>query len=276
MLMVLIVGFVPYIYSVNNPNPMNTFLVICKIRTYIGQSLAMMYRWLMTMACIDRYIISSRNFHLRKYTSSRNACSIIITIIIICLLLPMHNLIFFVIKRMGCVPSDLIYIVYYSTFTFIFGGFLPILIMTISVILIRSNLVSKQARRYHNVSHENSKLENRSLNERDDQIILMLYLQILVYIILNIPWMIYLLYSIYLYSKKNPTINEIIIRRIVHYLMEILVYMYPTLSFYIYTLTSKRFRNELSRLILTCGNRSKRNSQLGHQGQLEIPLTEKL
>jgi hypothetical protein len=262
MLIALIVGFVPHIYSVNHPNPTTTILIICKTRSYIGQSLAMMYRWLMTMACIDRYIISSNNINLRKYANPNIAYSIIIKILIICILLPVHNLIFLVARRGWCMYSNSAVAIYHSLFTFILGGFLPVLIMTVSVIQIRSNFVSRQARRSLTITFEKEKVKTRLLSERDDQIIVMLYLQIIFYIIFNIPWMIYLLYGSYLYIKKNLSIDRIIIERFLTYLIEISIYIYPTLSFYIYTLTSGRFRRKLCHLILTCGNRSENNSQL--------------
>jgi hypothetical protein len=61
--------------------------------------------------------------------------------------------------------------------------------------------------------------------------------------------MIFLLYGPYGQRVKNKSINRIIIEKFSRYLTEIIVYLYPTLSFYIYTLTSRTFRNALSHLI---------------------------
>ena len=76
------------------------------------------------MACIDRYMISSKNVYLRKFSNPRMAYRIIIKILIICILFPIHNLIFLELKAGVCLPSSTAIAAYHSYFTFIFGGFL--------------------------------------------------------------------------------------------------------------------------------------------------------
>jgi hypothetical protein len=119
--------------------------------------------------------------------------------------------------------------------------------MIISAILIRSNLASKQARLQRNIIRKNPKIV--LLNSRDHQVLVMLFIQVIIYIFTIIPWMIFLLYGPYGQRVKNKSINRIIIEKFCRYLTEIIVYLYPTLSFYIYTLTSRTFRNALSHLI---------------------------
>lgn len=58
MLGTLCFGIIPYAYAGYHPNPITTISLFCKIRAYAGQYLTMLYRWLMTMACIDRYMLS--------------------------------------------------------------------------------------------------------------------------------------------------------------------------------------------------------------------------
>jgi hypothetical protein len=250
MMIALIIGLVPHIYSVNYPSPFHRISILCKIRGYLGQSVVMMFRWLMTMACIDRFMLSSNDVYLREIANPRIAHSIIIKIVIICLILPVHNLIVLDMVNGFCIPTNRAFMLYYALFAVTFAGFLPILIMTICAILIHSNLASKRARRQRNIYQENEKGEVRLLRTRDHQVLLMLFIQIIVYIISIIPWSIFLLYGIYLYSiNNNRSINRIIIDNFLLYLTEIFVYLYPTLSFYIYTLTSQTFRSELVNII---------------------------
>src|SRR5690349_6153055 len=88
MLIALFVGFVPHIYAADHPDPTDTIVVFCKIRGYVSQSLTMMYRWLMTMACIDRYMVSSDKVYLREFANPRIAYSIVIKLLMICIIFP--------------------------------------------------------------------------------------------------------------------------------------------------------------------------------------------
>jgi hypothetical protein len=249
MLISLIAGLSPHIYAIDHPNPTETIDVFCKIRGYTGQSSTMMYRWLMTMACIDRYMISSENVYLRELANPRIAYSIIVKILTICIIVPIHNLLFLDTHRGWCVFPTSALSFYHCVFTFTFGALLPILIMIISCILIRSNLALKQARRYRNISRKNENRTIRLLSTRDHQVLFMLFIQVIVYILSTIPWMIFLLYGPYSYHIRNRSMNRFMIEKFLKYLAEICIYLYPTLSFYIYTLTSHTFRGALVNII---------------------------
>jgi hypothetical protein len=188
----------------------------------------------------------------------------VIKIAIICIILPVHNLFFLDVLSGFCICITAAFLFYHSLFTFILGGFLPILIMIISVVLIRSNLALKHARRHHNIRRKTVKKRVRFLCARDHQVLLMLFIQVITYIISTIPWMTFLLYATYAYNINNKSINRLMIEIFVMYLTEIIVYLYPILSFYIYTLTSKTFRNELVNIIskvFICKDRSQHVAQ---------------
>jgi hypothetical protein len=250
MIITLIMGFVPHIYASHHLNPADTIIVFCKIRGYTNQSFGMMYRWFMTMACVDRCIVSSNNVYLRQFSNPRMAYSIVIKIFIIWIILPLHNLVFLNIKSNLCRNSTTAFAIYHSLFTFTFGGILPLLVMIISIILIRCNLASKRARRQRNIYyHQNEDATVRLLSSRDQQVFIMLFIQIGFYVVSTIPWMIFLLYASNTRYIINKSIDRIGIEIFVKYLAEIIAYMYPTLSFYIYTLTSHSFRSELINII---------------------------
>jgi hypothetical protein len=252
MTITISVGFPPHIYSINPPHVAERISILCKIRGYLAQSSTMMYRWFMAMACIDRYIASSNNVYLRQFSNPRMAYSIVIKIFIIWIILPLHNLIFLDIKSDLCINSTTAFAIYHSLFTFTFGGILPLLIMIISIILIRCNLASKRARRKRSIHHYRTENETvRFLNIRDQQVLIMLFIQLGFYIISTIPWLVFLIYASYTRRIMNKSIDQIVTERFFRYLTEIIILMYPTLSFYIYTLTSHTFRGELVNIIRT-------------------------
>ena len=264
MMVTVTVGFSPHIYSIDSPHPGDKYTIFCKIRGYMAQSSTMMYRWFICMACIDRCIASSDNVNLREFSNPRIASSVIMKIIIIWSILCLHNLFFLDIKSNVCTNSRTVFAVYHGLFTMIFGGFLPLLIMIVSIIFIRYNLASKRARRRRNTYRPDEDESVRLLNARDQQVLLMLFIQVGFYIISTIPWIIFIIYSSQTRQILNKSINRIVIERFVRYLTEIIILMYPSLSFYIYTLTSHTFRSELVDIIyrlFTSRNRSQHDSR---------------
>ncbi|CAF1394808.1 unnamed protein product [Adineta steineri] len=82
MIVSLLFGLLPNIYSGYYVNLITTVCSICKIRFYITQSSTMTYRWFLTIACIDRY------------AQSHIAYRVVICVTIIWIVLPIHNLIY--------------------------------------------------------------------------------------------------------------------------------------------------------------------------------------
>jgi len=212
----------------------------------------------MTMACIDRYTLSSKSIRLRAFAKPRIAYHIVLINVIVWFVLPVHNLIFLVVSAGNICGFPLVAaIIYHSIFTTILGGLLPPLIMIICAVLIGYNLASKQERRQRNMPSQTNQQPVASLNARDHQALIMLFVQVFFYILSTTPWTIDLLYTAFT-RQINKSTNRLLIESFVGYLTEVIVCIYPTISFYIYTLTSKTFRQELVKImhfIITGGNR---------------------
>ncbi|CAF0870981.1 unnamed protein product [Adineta ricciae] len=259
MMFGLLLGLIPHVYSTYYSNPVDKQSIPCKFRGYFSQSFTMMYRWLMTMACIDRYFSSSLNSHLRSLTNQRLANRIITIVILLWIILPLHNLYFLDIKDGLCTITRINFAIYHSFFTFSTGGLFPPLIMIVFIKLIHRNLVLKRKHRQRNVSQRRKSSTFRLLYSRDHQVLLMLFVQVAFYILTTIPWMIFILYFSLTYHPGSITTNRQIIQKFLRYFTEILLYLYPTLSFYVYTLTSKTFRRQFLNFI--CSSICNRNQQ---------------
>ncbi|CAF1389214.1 unnamed protein product, partial [Adineta steineri] len=82
---------------------------------------------------------------------------------------------------------------------------------------------------------------------RDIQVLALLLTQVFLYIIATTPLMIWLFYNaITLTTTKS--MNRLVIERFVGVMIELLVYCYPVLACYMYTMSSRTFRMELLRL----------------------------
>ncbi|CAF1212915.1 unnamed protein product [Rotaria sordida] len=182
----------------------------------------------------------------------------ILMIVIIWFVLPIHNLIY----NTGNVnASNLSYhaplLYYHSIFTLTAGCLLPASIMIICAFLTHHNLVLKRKRRQliiaqHVGTHNDVRDQER---KRDRQVLLLLVVQVVVFIITIIPLMTSHFYNATTLNIKNRSIERITIERFAAYLSSLSVYLFPTLSFYLYTMTSSMFRNELKKLmrfILRC------------------------
>lgn len=240
MLLALCIGIIPLMYAFNHPSPYNTISSFCKARNYLLQISAMMYRWLMVGACIDRYMHTSKNHATRRLMNIKITRIIIVLTVCFWLILPFHQAVWTDVINDVCVFTNSIVGIYSGFFTMILGGILPTLFMLAFALLIKHNL----AVRYRDLHRP---YQERNGNSRDQQAIIMLFVQVGIYFISNLPWTIGLVYTaITRYMMKSP--EHILIETFLKYLAEHNWYMYPVLSFYMYTLTSKTFRRELLKM----------------------------
>jgi len=249
MLVTLSFGSIPNAYAAYHPNPVNTKSSFCKIRSYAAQSSGFIYRWLIVMACMDRYMSSSDSIRLRGWANSRIAYRVVIINVIIWIILPVHTLVFLEIWESICGFPLVIVSIYHSIFTIVLGSLLPLSIMTICAVLIRSNLASKRVRRQHNIGQQNKEQAVRLLLVRDQQAFVMLFVQVICFSLSAMPFAIFLLYNSCTREVTNKSTDRIAIELFLRYITEIITYIYPTLSFYMYTLVSPTFRQQLIKSI---------------------------
>ncbi|CAF1479532.1 unnamed protein product [Adineta steineri] len=249
MLIAMCFGLMPRVYSVYYPDPINTINAFCKTRIYFGQCSALIYRWLLTMACIDRYTSSTTNARIRWFANVRIAYRVVLITTMILILFSIHNLFYRTINKDLCILSSVGSIVYNTIYVTTLGGVIPPLIMIICAVLIRNNLRNKRERRRTNAPLGNEDPSVRILQIRDQQTLVMLFVQIIFYILLMLPWTIFIVYSAFTSKIKHKTNNRIVIDLFIEYATETLGYAYSTLSFYLYTLTSHTFRQKLLKII---------------------------
>ncbi|CAF1229236.1 unnamed protein product [Adineta steineri] len=235
-----------YLYTLDNVDPLG-IAVICKLRFYIVQSTAMMYRWCLTIACFDRYALSSADVRLRKFANVKIARRVVVAIILIWLVLTLHIPIFYnTINHICIIYNNIFASLYHSAFLTLTGCIIPISCMAICTLLIHRNLTLKRQRRQQNApkAKENEKLQSR----RDQQVLIMLLVQMIFYSITIIPLMtMYFYNAITIYLSK--TLARIIIERFALFIAEMINFLFPVCSFYLYTMASHMFRVELKAML---------------------------
>ena len=217
----------------------------------------MMYRWCLTAACFDRYALTSFNARLRNFAAVHIAYRVIPVIIIVWLVLPIQTLVLFNLRGGQCgILYDVGMSLYFSSYTIITGTILPVSIMIVCAILIRRNLALKRQRRRqlrNNEQNNNGHWERI----RDRQVFAMLLFQTLVFVVTQTPWMILFFYTAVTISIINKSANRVAIEQFIDFIANMILLLFPALSFCLYTLASRTFRDELLKL-LRCPVRRRR------------------
>jgi len=239
-LLTLIIGIGPPLYSLNHPNPQIQSLSFCKIRGYLFQISLMLSRWYVAFACIDRYALTSEKVRLRNFASKKIAHRVIVIIILFWSIICSHRLIFYEIQGNICgIVTNMGAALYHSAYVIIGGGILPTMIMITCACFIRRNLSHKQQRRIQFSSMRNVE------NSFDQQVLKILFIQIICYIIFIIPQMGNLVFNTISVTIPNRSSDHLAIEQFVTFIAEFMLYLFPVTSFYLYTLNSRTFRKEL-------------------------------
>jgi hypothetical protein len=242
-LLTLFIGIGPVIYSLDRPDPQTESLLFCKIRGYIFQISLMVSRWLVAFACIDRYALTSEKVNLRNFAKTRIAYRIIIIIIIVWSIICTHRLIFYQIEENACgILTNTGAAIYQFLYVIIGGGILPTTTMIVCALLIRRNLANKQQRRIHIMN-------GYQRNTLDQQVLQLLFIQIICYIIFTIPQLANLVFNTISNTIPNRSEERLAVEQFITFIAELMLYMFPVTSFYLYTLTSRTFRKELTDLL---------------------------
>ena len=239
-LFTLIIGIGPAFYSLNHPDPLVTSLWFCKLRGFLFQISLMLSRWFVVSACIDRYVLTCEQVRFRNLATRKNSYRIIALWISFWLIICTHRLVFYEIEGNFCaILNNMAAALFHSLYVIIGGGILPSLIMIVCAILIRRNLLRKKARRNQMNSNENRQ------NSLDQQVHNILFVQITFYVIFTAPQLVNVILNAIFITMKEKSDEDRQIERFVSFIAEIMLYLFPVTSFYLYTLTSRTFRSEL-------------------------------
>ena len=214
---------------------------LCKFRFYVGYvCLAVSPYWLI-LACFDRYCASSSSTTKRAWCNKKTAIKSSIGAFILACLLYLHMAIFFEIKYVNngkmCYSRAGVYDLFYRIFYLIIYCIVPSVCMGIICVLTLKN-IRQQAQRI------NPALTNgrQSLRRIDQQMIRMLLGQILTQVICILPFAILSLIALFI-SSSTVVFNFLLQMSILP------LYVSYTTSFYIFTLSSRIYRQELKKII---------------------------
>jgi hypothetical protein len=251
-------GFSIIAYGYDHADPITATLAICKTYYYNQQSTSMMQRWFMTAASLDRYACTSSRAGLRRFATVRVARRVVPVIVVIWLVIPVYRLVFYDLRSNSCdIFGNRLVALVHSIYTAFAGAIFPPSIMIPSLLLIQRNLALKRQRRHHiTVQQREGRNEVQEADrKRDQQVLAILLVQVVAYIITIIPVMSFEVYSAITDSILNKSPDRVIIEQFVSLLTYTLATVYSALPFYLNTITSRMFREELMivvRNVLCC------------------------
>jgi hypothetical protein len=139
------------------------------------------------------------------------------------------------------------YRIFFNFFGTITACILPIILMIIFGILMILNVRSSHKR----IAPQINGARNERLRSNDRQLIIMLLLQVLVTILITVPFAVFSMasaISIIIFQAQSKTSDQTINNFVLN-IFRLLYYTNPVVGFYIYTLTGPKFRAEIKRCI---------------------------
>jgi len=214
---------------------------LCKFRYYVGYICLAVSPYFLILACFDRYCSSSISTSKRAWCNKKTAIKLCIGAILLACLLYLHMAIFFEIKYTNNTPSCYsrlgAYDLFYRIFYLVIYCLLPSVCMGVLCVLTLKN-IRQQVQRIHPALRNG----NQSLRRIDQQMIRMLLGQILTQVICILPFAILSLIALFI-SSSTVVFNFLLQMSILP------LYVSYTTSFYIFTLSSRIYRQELKKII---------------------------
>jgi len=236
----------------------NNTNIYCKIRNYLVYTLFSISSWLLVLVSFDHlFSINQSTLQRQFYCSYRMAFKLISLIILICILVHIHMLIFYgyYLKLdsynqliLTCTTNGFVYNLFFPFFILIFYSLLPPLLMSIINILTIKNF--RKSRRQINSLTMFSLSRTMKIRRDINQLIKVLTLQIFILILFTIPHSIYWLYIAF--TLLNNTIKTNLTREYEKFslnIVRILLYINYGSSFYIQIIISKIFRQEFIKIL---------------------------
>ncbi|CAF1042696.1 unnamed protein product [Rotaria sordida] len=232
-----------------NIQSLNILLWYCKIRFYFFYILVAIPRYYIIFASVDRYFASSPDVYWRQWSSSKIAIRLIIGSCLFWCLIYIQVIVFYQIQGGGCSYRNGVYGIIFSVYISIESGILPPLMMLIFGFFTLNNIrKSKRTIRPLAVGDVVRSGQFAGMSRKDLQFSKMLFNQICLWIILNIPNPCYLLYqTITINDTKSPL--RLTVESFISNMSYLLIYLEFSLTFFVYTLSSSLFRREFRQII---------------------------
>ena len=234
----LIWSLFPLIYSLDHIDSQTQSLVYYKARLYVSHTLGQCIRYIIVMACADRFFVTRTSVRIRALNSMEMAVKLVLITCLACSLVAVHIPILLNIKSGVCGMFGL-YKLIYSFYLITLNGIVPPVLMIIfSALTIYS--IDQQ--------HRNQV----RARQRDRDFMRMIIAEVVVNIFTTIPYSANTVYGAVTYTISDKSTQRLEIESFISFLTQFLIYFISVTPFYVFILTSKPFRNEFINILIMC------------------------
>jgi hypothetical protein len=238
----LYVGLITPFLGLYNLDPTQKYDVLCKTRFYLRFVTITLSTWFILFACVDRFLSSSANVHYRSWSSLRLAKRLILITSVICLIFP-YTQVFYCYsispQKICANQYDICEITVDGVLLICNSGLPPMLMVLVSILTI------------HNVKYST---RINPGHRRDIQLIRILFIQVIILVLFALPTVAQKIYNDTTIYKTKSQLTMAIDSLLSQISTEIL-YINSSTTFYIYSITSKKFRKEVIQIlssVFTC------------------------
>jgi len=235
--------------------------VACKLQLYLYYTTFCISSWLMVACCVDRFFSSSRSAMIRNYSNMRMTSRIIGAIVIIILLVDSQALYCYEANQFSklapCFPKNdvcnaldiILYFIFQATgppvFMLIFG-------IGTFIHIRQGRKIRQQSTNTGEIgTRKISSITKRNTRRNGQEILYMLTIQITLYLIFTMPFFAIKIYSIIPFSTNRSDVQSSVLSLLLN-IATLFSFTDKIFSFYIYTLSSKYYRQELIKLFTRC------------------------
>lgn len=211
--------------------------IFCKIYTYLSNQFYILPQYFITLAIIDRFCLTSSSAALRRLSNLFNVRLAILSLVIFCLLVCIHIPIYFGIHYRLCIPQPGSYTNFFIFFANIVYSYIPPCLLFLFGLLTLFNIRQNRRRILPVIQ--------RRQQRTDTQLLKMLLMQIFVFFILVMPITYVYIMTTFFSTHQPPTSFMNIFSPIAF----LLFYFNYCANFYVYTLVSRLYRQELRKLL---------------------------
>lgn len=210
--------------------------IFCKLYTYLTTQTYILPQYFIILAIIDRYFLTSSNAAFRKLSNLFNVYLAIASLVIFFLLACIHIAIYYGIYYTLCIPQPGLYTKFYIFFSNIVYSYIPLCLLFLFGLLTLLNIKQNRLRILPVVQ--------RRRQRTDAQLLKMLLIQILVFFVLVMPITgVYIIITFVITDQPlSPMMN------LVFTIAYLLFYFNYCVNFYVYTLVSHLYRQELMKI----------------------------
>jgi hypothetical protein len=239
-----------------NINLTSNNIVLCRFSFYIGFILACLESSYLILASIDRTLVTSPNAGTRRLSTRRFITISMISLALFWTLFSIHALIFTQILQYGpnyfvCYYQPGGYTTFITFYSLVINGVLPPALMASFGCWTVKNLS-----RIHRVRHDSRATNttvvvvgrSHTLQSKDQQLIRMLFVELITYVICKCPVTIFYIYQ-QITQYREKSVEEGLIEQSILQLTYFLYFTESAISCYTNMLVSKTFRMEIKRIL---------------------------